>query len=111
MLSLTKGSMSADEYTNAFTDKMKFAQRLVSDKLTKIDRYAKGISWEYIVPVNQTRTFEAIGWAIKSIEEMMKKRTTDKAEADGKKGVERSNNNNDDKKKKYSKRSNEYGRN
>lgn len=59
ILTLKKGSMTVDEYTNAFIDKMKFALRLVHDELTKIDRYSKGLPWDYVVLVKLTPTFEA----------------------------------------------------
>ncbi|XP_023758742.1 uncharacterized protein LOC111907174 [Lactuca sativa] len=50
-LALTKGNMLVDEYNNAFTVTKDFALRLTPDELTKIDRYAKGLQWEYTVPV------------------------------------------------------------
>lgn len=37
LLTLTKGSMSIDDYTNAFTDKMEFALLIVPDELKKVD--------------------------------------------------------------------------
>ena len=40
---------------------MEFALRIVPDELTKIDRYAKGIPWEYAVPVRQSLTLEVLG--------------------------------------------------
>ena len=42
-LALRNGSMSVDEYINAFIGKMEFALRLVPDELTKIEWYAKGL--------------------------------------------------------------------
>ena len=41
LLKLKKGSMSVDEYTNAFTNKMEFALSIFLDEVAKIDRYAK----------------------------------------------------------------------
>lgn len=79
-MALIKGSMSINEYTNAFIDEMKFAMWLVLYELTKIDMYAKGIPWEYTVPFKQARTFEAVIQAIKSVDGMMKRRTTEKDE-------------------------------
>ena len=87
-LTLTKGSMSVDEYTNNFTDKMEFALRIVPDELTKVDRYAKGLPWEYEVPVHQAHTLEAAIWAAKSVENMIKGRTTDKVEVGEKRKFE-----------------------
>lgn len=69
-----------DEYTNAFTDKMEFARRPVPDELNKIDKYPKGKPWEYTVSVKQERTFEAVFWAAKSVEGMMKRRSAEKVE-------------------------------
>lgn len=43
--------MSVDEYTNAFTEKMEFALCLVPDELTKVDKYEKGLPWDYTVLV------------------------------------------------------------
>ena len=77
-LALTKGSMSVDEYTNSFTNKMEFSLRLIPDELTNIDWYAKGIPWEYIVLVKHAPTFEVVVRAAKSIEGMMKMRATDR---------------------------------
>lgn len=53
-LTLEKGDMYIDEYTNAFTDKMEFTLRIVLDELSKIDSYAKGFPWEYSVPICNT---------------------------------------------------------
>ena len=50
-LALTEGSMSVDEYAKSFTDKMEFALQLVPHELAKIDRYAMGLPWEYIMPI------------------------------------------------------------
>ena len=72
-----------DEYTNAFTDKMEFALRIVPDELTKVDRYAKGLPWEYAVPVRQ-----AAIWAAKSVENMIKGRTDSKVEVGEKRKLE-----------------------
>ncbi|KAL7598686.1 hypothetical protein Lser_V15G21526 [Lactuca serriola] len=72
--------MSIDEYTNAFTDKMEFALRIVLDEMAKIDRYAKGLPWEYAMPVHQTPTLEAAIWVSKSVEEMIKGITANKVE-------------------------------
>ena len=80
--------MSIDEYTNAFTYKMEFALRIVPDELAKIDRYAKGLPWEYTVPVRQTPTLEAAIWVAKSVEEMIKGRTTNKVEVGEKRKFE-----------------------
>lgn len=52
--------MSTDEFTNAFSDKMDFAQHIVPDELEKIDRYAKGYPWEYSMLVKHAHTLEAI---------------------------------------------------
>ena len=72
--------MSIDEYTNNFTEKMEFALRLVPDELTKIDKYAKGLPWEYAVPVRQAPTLEAAIRAAKSVEDMIKGRAASKVE-------------------------------
>ena len=40
-----------EEYTNAFTDKMEFALRIVMDELAKINSYEKGFPWEYSMPI------------------------------------------------------------
>ena len=93
ILALTMRSMSVDEYTNAFTDKMEFALQLVTDKLTMIERYAKGLPWEYTVSVKQEPTFTATVWAAISVEGMIKKRTIKRAEVDEKRNVEGCNNN------------------
>lgn len=77
---LKKGNMSLDEYTNAFTDKMEFSQHIVPNELMKIDRYAKGLPWEYYVPVCQALTLEVVIWVAKLVEDMMKGRTVSKAE-------------------------------
>jgi len=87
-LTLKKGSMSIDEYTNNFTEKMEFALRLVPDELTKIDKYAKGLPWEYAVPVRQAPTLEAAIWAAKSVEEMIKGRAANKTEVGEKRKFE-----------------------
>ena len=80
--------MSVDEYTNVFTDKMAFALRIIPDELTKIDKYTKGLPGEYTVPVCHTPTLEAAIWASKSIEEMIKGRTTNKVEVGEKRKFE-----------------------
>ena len=102
-LALMKGSMSVDEYTNAFTDKMEFALRLVPDELPKIDQHVKGFPWEYIVSVNQAPTFETAVWAAKTVEGMIKKRATDSTEVSEKMKAGGSNNNSNKKKKNFSK--------
>ena len=89
-LTLKKGSMTIDEYTNNFTDKIEFALRLVPDELTKIDKYAKGLPWEYVVPVRQAPTLEATIWAAKSVEDMIKGRAASKLEVVEKRKFERS---------------------
>ena len=93
--------MSVDEYTNAFTDKMEFALRIVPDKLTKVDRYAKGLPWEYAVPVRQAPTLEAAIWAAKSVEDMIKGRAASKMEVGEKRKFEGSSRS--DEKRKFSK--------
>ena len=100
-LILKKGSMSVDEYTNAFTDKMEFALRIVPDELTKVDRYAKGLPWEYAVPVRQAPTLEAAIWAAKSVENMIKGRTDSKVEVGEKRKLEGTSGSNE--KRKFSK--------
>lgn len=77
-LNLKKGSLTMEEYTNAFTDKMEFALHIVLDKLAKIDRYVKGLPWKYIVQIKQTPTFEATIWSVKYVEDKIKQRTVDK---------------------------------
>lgn len=57
-LTLKKGRMAIDEYSNAFTDNMEFDLHVVLDELNKIDRYSKRLPWEYYVVVKQIRTFE-----------------------------------------------------
>lgn len=51
LLTSKKGSITIEEYTNAFTDKMEFALRVVPDEPTKLDKYSKGFPWEYSIPV------------------------------------------------------------
>ena len=74
--------MSIDEYANAFTDtdKMAFSLCIVPDELTKIDKYTKGLPWEYTMPLRQAPTLEATIWAAKSVEEVIKGRTANKVE-------------------------------
>lgn len=76
-LNLKRGSLTVEEYTDAFTDNMEFALCIVPEKLNKIDRYNKGLPQEYIVPVKQSPTFEAGVWAEKVVENMVKVRTAD----------------------------------
>ena len=80
--------MSIDQYTNNFTDKMEFALRLIPEELTKIDKYAKGLPWEYAVPVRQEPTLEATIWAAKSVEDMIKGRAANKVEVRDKRNFE-----------------------
>lgn len=77
--------MIIDEYTNVFTNKMEFALHIVLDELTKIDSYAKGLPWEYIVLVKQTPNIDAVVQAVRLVEGMIKKRTADKTEVGEKK--------------------------
>ncbi|XP_052622334.1 uncharacterized protein LOC128127699 [Lactuca sativa] len=87
-LTLNKGSMSIDEYTKAFIDKMEFALRIVPNKPTKVDKYSKGFPWEYVVPVRQEPTLEASIWAAKSVEEMIKGGATSKVKGGEKRKFE-----------------------
>lgn len=57
---------------------MEFSQCVVIDELTKIDRYAKGLPWEYSMSVKQVRTSKADVWTARSVEGMIKRRTSDK---------------------------------
>ena len=109
-LTLMKSSMSIDEYTNTFTDKMEFSLRVIPDKLTKVDRYSKGFPWEYTIPVKQAPTFEATIWAAKFVEGMLKKRTTTRVEV-GEKRKAKGINNKNSKTKKFSKSNKKTGSN
>ncbi|XP_023754540.1 uncharacterized protein LOC111902976 [Lactuca sativa] len=115
LLTLKKGSMIVDEYTDAFTDKLEFALRVVPDELAKIDRYSKGLPWEYYVLLKQASTFELAIWVANSVENMITKRTTDRAEVDGKRKVDGSSGikkkNNNKKKKMFLKSSSKPGSN
>ena len=102
-LTLKKDNMSIDEYTNTFTDKMEFSLRIVPDELAKIDRYAKGLPWEYIVPVHQAPTLEAAIWVAKFFQEMIKGRTANKVKVGEKRNFEGSPRS--DEKRKFSKSS------
>ena len=107
-LTLQKGSMLVDEYTNNFTNKMEFSLHIVPDELEKIDMYAKGLPWEYAVPVRQARTLEAVRWAAKSVEDMIKGRAASKVEVGKKRKFEGTSGSN--KKNKFSKTgSRKYG--
>lgn len=81
--------MVVEECTNAFTDNIEFALRLISNELTKINRYAKGLPWEYTVQVKHALTFEAAVWAARSVESMIKQRTANKSEVGKKRKSER----------------------
>lgn len=58
LLTLKKGSMAVDEYTNALTNKMEFALQKVPDELAEFNRYSKVLPWEYSVLIKQALTFE-----------------------------------------------------
>lgn len=64
---------------------MEFSLHIVLDKLKKIDRYGKGLPWEYLVPVKQEHTFEASVWTARSIESTIKGRVAEKTEVREKK--------------------------
>lgn len=51
-LTLKKGNMFVDEYTNSFKDKMEFSLHLVPNKIIIVDMYEKGVPWEYYVLVH-----------------------------------------------------------
>ncbi|KAL7590803.1 hypothetical protein Lser_V15G34485 [Lactuca serriola] len=80
LLTLKKGSMIVDEYTNTFIEKMEFSLHVVPDELFKIDRYSKGLPWEYFVLIKQAYTFESVMWAARLVEDMIKRRVADKNE-------------------------------
>lgn len=80
LLTLKKMSMTIEYYTNVFTDKMEFSMCIVPDELATIDRYAKGLPSEYNVLVKQSLTFEAVVWAVRAVESMIKLRASDKTE-------------------------------
>lgn len=61
-----------EEYTNAFTDKTDFDLHIFSNELAKIDSYAKGLPWEYTVPIKKAPTFEAVVWEEKFVEDVIK---------------------------------------
>lgn len=67
---------------------MEFSLRFVPDKLAKINRYPKGLQWDYVVLVKQTHTFESTIWTARSMEDMIKKRIVDKIEVGEKKKSE-----------------------
>lgn len=93
--------MSIDEYTNSFIDKLEFTLRVVMYELEKIDRYSKGLQLEYVVSVKQAHNFEAYIWTASSVEDMIKKRTTDNNGVDRRGRMKESQNSN--KKRKLSK--------
>lgn len=72
--------MIVDKYTNAVSEKMEFTLCIVSNELSKIEKYAKGLSWEYLVLVHQAPTFEAVIQATKSFENMNKGGFADRVE-------------------------------
>lgn len=92
--------MTIDAYNNAFTDKMEFDLCVVPDELAKIERYSKGLPWEYSVSIKQALNFEAAIWATRSMESMIKKRTANRSEVGEKRKVDGSSGNNNSKKKK-----------
>ncbi|XP_023749724.1 uncharacterized protein LOC111898008 [Lactuca sativa] len=98
-MTLKKGSMYIDEYTNAFTNKMEFSLHIVPNELTKIDKYTKGLPWEYVVPIFQATTFEVAIRVAKSVEEMIKSRAANKVEVGKKRKLEGSSRSN--KKRKF----------
>lgn len=78
-LTLKKGNMSIDEYTNAFIEKMEFILCLLHDKLIKFDKQPKRLPQDYVVLLPHTPTHEATIWTARSIKDMIKERATDKA--------------------------------
>lgn len=100
LLNLKNGSMTVHKYTNDFMDKMDFALCLITDELTKIDRYAKVLPWEY-----KLSSHLPLRWSsgLQSLEWMTKKRIVEKAEVvDNRKANGVSWNNNIKKKNKFS---------
>ncbi|XP_023731876.2 uncharacterized protein LOC111879650 [Lactuca sativa] len=72
--------------------------------MTKVDKYAKGLPWEYVVLVRQTPTLEAAIWSAKSVEEMIKGRASSKVKVGEKRqfeGSSKSNKKNKSGSKKY----------
>ena len=76
LLTLKKGSMSIDVYTNAFTDKMEFPLCIVLDVLANINMYTKGSTLcQYIRDLLLRYPYECA----KFVDKMITGRTTNKA--------------------------------
>ena len=77
---LKKGTMSIDDYSDAFLNKMEFALRILPDELSKIAAYAKGLPSDYDVAVNSATTLDSAIWAARTVENMLKKKSSERSE-------------------------------
>ncbi|PWA70411.1 zinc finger, CCHC-type, Retrotransposon gag domain protein [Artemisia annua] len=68
-LNLKKGNMNIDQYNTAFTEKLKFANKLCPDEESKVARYVEGLPYEYRTSVQSRTTLEAAMEESKFIED------------------------------------------
>lgn len=72
--------MSVSEYATTFTEKMKLVSHIVPTKTYELERFANGLPTNFGPMVKLAATLEAAIRIAKSIEDMIKGRTTSQAE-------------------------------
>ena len=80
-LNLKKEKMSIDEYVAAFSEKLEFSLHLIPNELAKVDKFAAGLPSDYSVAVRTATTFQSAVWAAKYVENQLKEKASERAEA------------------------------
>ncbi|KAI3765789.1 hypothetical protein L2E82_15833 [Cichorium intybus] len=77
-LTLKKGSLTVAEYTKKFSDMLPFVGNIYTTERARINRYVKGLLWEYELEVKRAVTMDAAFEAARNVEDVWKRRTMER---------------------------------
>ncbi|KAI3740651.1 hypothetical protein L2E82_31121 [Cichorium intybus] len=77
-LTLKKGSLTIAEYTKKFSDMLPFVGNIYTTERARINRYVKGLPWEYELEVKRAETTDEAFVAARNVEDVWKRRTMER---------------------------------
>ncbi|KAI3778829.1 hypothetical protein L2E82_08214 [Cichorium intybus] len=73
-LTIKKGEMTVDEYTKKFCDMLPFAGESYPSERSQINRYVRGLPWNYELEVKKAETLDGAINAARTVEDVGKRR-------------------------------------
>ncbi|KAI3764655.1 hypothetical protein L2E82_14666 [Cichorium intybus] len=77
-LMLKKGDSSVDEYTKKFCDMLPFVGESYPTERSRVNRYVRGLPWNYELEVKKAETLDGAIIAARNVEDVGKRRNSEK---------------------------------